>query len=130
MNTPILQSSAPTPAPVVLALSLLVRLRAVACEYALSVANLMAWLRAHIRLQQRWAGDARAIDDPIERALVTLEHAMPTIRHALANDTRTIRSEVLRAIDTLVYAARETHRRTETHAAQLEPRCPAHLLAD
>lgn len=101
--------------------ALVSRMRTAFPECAVSLSLLGQWILEQLGLQRRWSCDARAIDDPLEAALVTFEAALPTLKGALANDPPARRREVMTAAHAILHAARETHRRTEALAAEITP---------
>ena len=103
-------------------MGLLARMRNAFPECRLSLTLCWDWTLEQLGLQRKWSGEARAIDDPMERALATFEAALPTLKAALANDPAGKRHEVMRAAHAIMAAARETHRRTEALAEELNPR--------
>ena len=102
--------------PIVLILSLALRVRQAFGEVFASTSRIIIHARAQVALQMAWSRQIRAIDDPLE----ALE---PLLRKALENDSPAIRCQILAAW-------RETHRRSEQLSPKVDPKCPAHLLAD
>jgi hypothetical protein len=75
-------------------------------ECTLSWSLVVQWCREHLLLQRRWSREALAIDDEMERAA-------PELADCLANDPPAKRRKIW-------LAWKETHRRTQALAQQLE----------
>ena len=114
-------SSTAKPQPLHRIASLVARMRPAFPECGLSLSLLWDWTLEHLGLQRKWSGDARAIDDPLERAMAIFEASLPTLKASLANDRPAHRREVMRAAYAVLAAAKETNRRTEALAKELTP---------
>ena len=108
MNTPAVTSPAPVAevSPIGRIQRLALRARGVFPECTLSWSLVLDWCREHILLQRRWSREAQAVDDPLERIA-------PELADCLRNDPPETRRRIL-------HACRETHRRSQALAAELE----------
>jgi len=104
------------PQPLILALVLSLRLRAVFPAIRQSATLLVQWCREQLGLQQTWAAEAETLAQE-------LESQRTAITEALRNDTPARRRKIEAALD-------EIHRHQLAHAANLAPRAPARLLRD
>lgn len=75
-------------------------------ECTLSWSLVVEWCREHLLLQRRWSRDALAIDDEMERVA-------PDLADCLRNDPASKRRKIW-------LAWKETHRRTQALAAELQ----------
>jgi hypothetical protein len=102
------QSPAPAvpPSPLRRIQVLAIRALAVFPECHLSWSLVVDWCKEHILLQRRWSREALAIDDEMEREA-------PLLAECLQNDDPRKRRRVWAAW-------KETHRRTQALAQQLE----------
>jgi hypothetical protein len=92
--------------PVSRVLALATRALAAFPECTLSWSLVVEWCKEHLLLQKRWRSEALAIDDEMEREA-------PLLAECLQNDPPHRRRRVWAAW-------KETHRRTQALAAQLE----------
>lgn len=108
MNTHIVSTEVapPTALPVVRIQSLAHRALAAFPECRISWGLVADWCKEHLLLQHRWSRDAAAIDDEMERVA-------PDLAECLRQVPPDVRRRILRAVN-------ETHRRSETRAAELE----------
>ena len=104
------------PQPLILALVLSLRLRAVFPAIRQSSTLLVQWCRAQLGLQRTWQTEA-------ETLIGELDAQRDAISEALRNDPPAHRRKIEAALD-------EIHRHQLAHAASLAPRAPARLLRD
>jgi hypothetical protein len=104
------------PSPLLLALLLSLRLRAVFPQIRQSATLLVEWTRAQLGLQKTWASEATSLTDELtaQRAAITA---------CLRNDPPAHRRKIEAALDAI-------HAHQLAHAASLAPQAPAHLLRD
>lgn len=108
-----------TASPLLRIAALLTRMRASFPECRLSLSLCCDWLLELVGLQRKWTGDARAIDDPLEAAIVRLDQSLPRFKKAFENDPPAVRHQNMRDLHAVIAAARETHLRTEALAAEM-----------
>lgn len=114
MNTPASTSPvsgfrspvSPLRSPVSRIAALAARALAAFPECTLSWSLIVEWCKEHILLQRRWSRDALAVDDEMERCA-------PELAECLSNDPPAKRRKIW-------LAWKETHRRTQALAAELE----------
>jgi hypothetical protein len=105
MNTPLTPSVPHSPLSRIQ--SLATRALAAFPECSLSWSLILEWAREQLGCHRRWSGDARAIDDEMERIA-------PELAECLQNDPPAKRTRIW-------LAWKETHARTELLAAQIRP---------
>lgn len=116
LPTPLEALPAAAPQPLILALLLALRLRAVFPQIRQSATLLVQWTREQLGLQRTWQAEA-------ETLAAKLDATRAEISAALRNDPPAHRRKIEAALD-------EIHRHQLAHAAHLAPRTPARLLRD